>query len=157
MKPTVFHDLAEFGQMEGKKLGTSDWHLISQKRIDDFAEVVGDHQWIHISPERALEAGFGGTIAHGFLILSLAARCCEECFRIENVHRSLNYGLDRVRFPHPVQAGQRVRAHVSLKTFNESTEGARYILEISFEIDGVDKPACVAEKIVFSYNQQTPT
>ena len=131
----------------GKELGVSDWHLVTQERIDQFAEVTGDDQWIHVDPERARETPFGGTIAHGYYTLSLAPRFSYDMFKFEGFSFGLNYGLNRVRFPAPLPVGQKVRMRATLKALEEIPGGAQITTELSFEREGADKPVCVAESL----------
>jgi acyl dehydratase len=131
----------------GKELGVSDWHLVTQERIDQFAEVTGDDQWIHVDPERARETPFGGTIAHGYYTLSLAPRFSYDMFKFEGFSFGLNYGLNRVRFPAPLPVGQKVRMRATLKALEEMPGGAQITTELSFEREGADKPVCVAESL----------
>ena len=131
----------------GKELGVSDWHLVTQERIDQFAEVTGDDQWIHVDPERARETPFGGTIAHGYYTLSLAPRFSYDMFKFQGFAFGLNYGLNRVRFPAPLPVGQKVRMRATLKALEEIPGGAQITTELSFEREGADKPVCVAESL----------
>ncbi|HEY4452219.1 MAG TPA: MaoC family dehydratase [Solirubrobacteraceae bacterium] len=131
----------------GKELGVSDWHLVTQERIDQFAEVTGDDQWIHVDPERARETPFGGTIAHGYYTLSLAPRFSYDMFKFEGFAFGLNYGLNRVRFPAPLPVGEKVRMRATLKALEEIPGGAQITTELSFEREGGDKPVCVAESL----------
>ena len=137
--------LDELKQAEGDDLGTSDWHEVTQEAIDAFADVTGDHQWIHVDPERAKETPFGGTIAHGYYTLSLAPRFMEEIFALEGFAFAINYGLNKVRFPAPLPVGQRVRMRAKLKSLEEIPGGAQMTVEATFEREGGEKPVCVAE------------
>ena len=143
--------LDELKQAEGEDLGTSDWHEVTQEAIDAFADVTGDHQWIHVDPERAKDAPFGGTIAHGFYTLSLAPRFNEQIYRLEGFAFAVNYGLDRVRFPAPLPVGSRVRMHSRLKALALVPGGAQITVEVTFEREGGDKPVCVAETLARVY------
>jgi acyl dehydratase len=131
----------------GEELGVSDWHLVTQERIDQFAEVTGDDQWIHIDPERARETPFGGTIAHGYYTLSLAPRFSYDMFKFEGFAFGLNYGLNRVRFPAPLPVGEKVRMRAKLIGLEEIPGGAQITTELTFERDGGEKPVCVAESL----------
>jgi acyl dehydratase len=131
----------------GSELGVSDWHLVTQERIDQFAEVTGDDQWIHIDPERARESPFGGTIAHGYYTLSLAPRFSYDMFKFEGFAFGVNYGLNRVRFPAPLPVGDRVRMRAKLVGLEEISGGAQILTELTFEREGGEKPVCVAESL----------
>jgi acyl dehydratase len=135
----------------GETLGTSDWHEVSQDDIDAFADVTGDHQWIHVDPERAKDTPFGGTIAHGYYTLSLAPMLTEQVMSLEGFAFAINYGLNKVRFPAPVPVGSRVRAHVKLASLEEIPGGAQIMLELTFEVEGGEKPACVAQTVARVY------
>ena len=111
--------LDELKQAEGEDLGTSDWHEVTQEAIDAFADVTGDHQWIHVDPERAKETPFGGTIAHGYYTLSLAPALNEQIFALEGFAFAVNYGLNKVRFPAPLPVGSRVRMRAKLKRLED--------------------------------------
>src|ERR1700734_3560210 len=110
----IFHNLDEFAKAAGPELGASDWLTVDQERIDEFAEATGDHQWIHVDPERAAAGPFGTTVAHGFLTLSLVPYFSTQLRSVEGVRMGINYGLDRVRFPTPVPVGSRLRARATL-------------------------------------------
>jgi acyl dehydratase len=139
--------LEEIKSHVGEELGVSDWHLVTQERIDRFAEVTGDDQWIHVDPERARESPFGGTIAHGYYTLSLAPRFSYDMFRFEGFAFGVNYGLNRVRFPAPLPVGDRVRMRAKLIALEEITGGAQLVTELTFEREGAEKPVCVAESL----------
>ncbi len=134
----------------GEQLGVGDSFTISQERIDAFAEATEDRQWIHVDPERAASGPFGSTIAHGFLTLSLIAGIAPP-FDVEGVRMGINYGLDRVRFISPVPAGSRVRTNSKLLEVTEVAGGVQLKTEVTVEIDGGEKPACVAETLTRLY------
>ncbi len=131
----------------GSELGVSDWHLVTQEKIDEFARVTGDDQWIHVDPERAKASPFGGTIAHGYYTLSLAPRFSYDMFKFEGFAFGVNYGLNRVRFPAPMPVGERVRMRALLKSVEEIPGGAQITSELTFEREGGEKPVCVAESL----------
>ena len=143
--------LDELKQAEGQELGTSDWHEVTQQDIDQFADVTGDHQWIHVDPERAKETPFGGTIAHGYYTLSLAPRFSAQILSLEGFAFAVNYGLNKVRFPAPLPVGSRVRMHAKLKGLEAIPGGAQMTVEVTFEREGGDKPVCVAETLARVY------
>ena len=148
---TTITGLDELKEYEGKELGTSDWHEVTQKDIDQFADITGDHQWIHVDTERAKETPFGGTIAHGYYTLSLAPMFTEQIFALEGFAFAINYGLDKVRFPAPLPVGSRVRMHAKLKALEAVPGGAQMTVEVTFEREGGDKPVCVAETLARVY------
>jgi acyl dehydratase len=143
--------IGELRDSEGDVLGTSDWHEVTQKDIDAFAEVTGDHQWIHVDVERARHTPYGGTIAHGYYTLSLAPRFTEQIMRLEGFAFALNYGLNRVRFPAPLPVGERVRMIARLANLEDIPGGAQITLELTFEREGGGKPVCVAETLARVY------
>ena len=146
-----FHSLEELRAGVGTHLGYSDWLEITQDRVNQFAAATGDHQWIHVNVERAKAGPFGGPIAHGFLTLSLAPGLLKDVWAIEGAKMGVNYGLNKVRFPTPVPVGSKVRAGALLKEVTDVAGGAvQLVLEATFEVQGADKPACVAE-LVFRY------
>lgn len=134
----------------GEEIGVSDWLLISQERINQFAEATNDHQWIHIDPERAATGPFGTTIAHGFLTLSLIADLSPS-LAVSGVRMGINYGLDRVRFMSPVPVDSRIRARSKLLSVHEIDGGVQLKSEVTIELEGVEKPACVAEMLTRLY------
>ena len=142
-----FATLEELRAQVGQSLAESVWVSVEQARIDAFAVATGDRQWIHVDPQRAADGPFGATIAHGFLTLSLLPSLLASAFAIENVRMSLNYGLNRVRFPAPVPSGSRVRARFKLLAFEPLPSGAQLTLEATFEREGSAKPVCVAELV----------
>lgn len=143
--------LDELKHSEGEFLGTSDWHEVTQKDIDAFADVTGDHQWIHLDVERARQTPFGGTIAHGYYTLSLAPNFTDQIMRLEGFAFVINYGLNRVRFPAPVPVGDRVRMSAKLADLEDVPGGAQITLELTFEREGGTKPVCVAESLARLY------
>jgi acyl dehydratase len=143
--------LDELKAAEGDELGISDWHEVTQQAIDAFADVTGDHQWIHVDVERAKETPFGGTIAHGYYTLSLAPMFMERIFALEGFAFAVNYGLNKVRFPAPVPVGSRVRMRAKLANLEEVPGGAQMTVEATFEVEGGSKPVCVAETLARVY------
>jgi len=143
----TFAHLAELGALEGHEIGTSDWVVVDQARIDQFAHATGDAQWIHVDPARAAAGPFGATVAHGFLTLSLLSELLAASFTIADVRMGLNYGLDRVRFPSPVPVDSRLRAHCRLATYEAIEGGAQLTITVTVEREGGAKPACVAQWI----------
>jgi acyl dehydratase len=138
-------------QAAGEILGTSDWHEVTQDAINDFADVTGDHQWIHVDPDRAKDTPFGGTIAHGYFTLSLAPKLTAEIFAMDGFAFAVNYGLNKVRFPAPVPVGSKVRAQARVAKLEDVPGGAQMTLELTFEREGGEKPVCVAETLVRVY------
>src|SRR5215204_1055967 len=136
--------LDELKKAEGEELGVSDWHAVSQKQVNTFADATGDHQWIHVDPVRAKDGPFGGPIAHGFLTLSLAVTFWTELLEVEGVSTKVNYGLDKVRFVSPVPVGARVRMNAVVAEVTEVAGGYQLAVDQTIEIDGGAKPAVVA-------------
>jgi acyl dehydratase len=143
----TLNGLDEVKTYVGKELGVSDWLLVTQAKIDAFAAVTGDDQWIHIDPERAAQSPFGSTIAHGYFTLSLAPRFSYDMFKFEGFAFGINYGLNRVRFPSPLPVGQQVRMRAVLKSVEDMAGGAQITTELTFELEGAEKPVCVAESL----------
>ena len=135
----------------GKELGVSDWLEVTQETINRFAEVTGDDQWIHLDVERAKQSPLGGTIAHGYYVLSLAPRFSYDMFTFEGFGYGLNYGLNRVRFPAPMPVGGKVRMRARLMAVDEIPGGAQITIESTFELEGSAKPVCVAESLARVY------
>ncbi|RAG81619.1 dehydratase [Streptacidiphilus pinicola] len=148
---TIFATLEDLAAAVGTELGSSDWHVVDQKRVDLFAEATGDHQWIHVDPERAKSGPFGTTIAHGYLTLSLIPVLAKECYGVEGIRMAVNYGSDKVRFPAPVPVGSSVRATAELVSADEVPGGLQVV--VRFTITGKDggKPHCVADTITRFY------
>jgi acyl dehydratase len=143
----TINGIDELKSRVGEELGVSDWHEVTQDKIDAFAEVTGDDQWIHIDPERAKETPFGGTIAHGYYTLSLAPRFSYDLFKLDGVAFGLNYGLGKVRFPAPLPVGDKVRMRMELQDVADIPGGAQITMKLTFEREGGDKPVCVAESL----------
>lgn len=144
----TFTDLAELEAAVGEELGTSDWFEVTQEKVDQFADATDDHQWIHVDAERAADGPFGGTIAHGYMTVSLIPALSASIFSVETDGPRLNYGLNKVRFPHPVKVGKRVRATATLAELTDVSAGKQLVVRYTIEIEGEDKPACVAETVV---------
>jgi acyl dehydratase len=132
---------------EGEALGPTDWISIDQDRIDLFADATGDHQWIHVDPARAAGGPFGAPIAHGFLTLSLANLFLPQLLVVESFSMGVNVGLDKVRFPSPVKVGSRIRGRGEIVAAVEAGEGVQVVVRITVEVDGSEKPACVADTV----------
>jgi acyl dehydratase len=143
----VFTSLVEIKAAAGTVLGVSGWLTIEQDRIDRFAEATGDLQWIHVDRERAASGPFGTTIAHGYLTLSLVPYFGSQNYRIEGARMAVNYGLNKVRFITPVRVGSRLRGVSELVSVDELESGAQLLFRTTVEIEGADRPACVAEAI----------
>ena len=151
---TKFKELTELKNFIGKELGLTSWMQMSQKKIDDFAEITDDKQWIHTDPEKsALYSPYKKTVAHGFLVLSMVSRISFNAFSIKNVVAGINYGLDRVRFPNATKSDSAYRGRVSLMEFTVIPGGAKYKLKIVIEIQGEEKPACIAEFLALAYTK----
>ncbi|MFC7343307.1 MaoC family dehydratase [Saccharopolyspora griseoalba] len=141
----VFSSKQEILDAKGETLGTSDWLTITQEQVNTFADATHDHQWIHVDLDKAAEGPFGGPIAHGFLTLSLLPKLNSETYKVDNARMGINYGLNKVRFPSPVPVGARVRATNELIDATEIEGGLQLTVKATVEIEGSDKPACVAE------------
>ncbi|NKY31660.1 MaoC family dehydratase [Nocardia speluncae] len=143
----VFQGIDEVAAAVGTHLGYSDWVEVTQARIDAFAGATGDHQWIHVDPERAAAGPYGSTIAHGYLTLSLLPALGATIFDIDGVRMKINYGMNKVRFPAPVPVGSKIRCGARLESLERTSKGANLITTYTIEIDGAQRPALVAETI----------
>ena len=152
-----FQTLAELGRCVGTEVAVSDWERVTQERIDLFAQATGDHQWIHVDPARAASGPFGGTIAHGFLTLSLLPMFMGRTIAVRDAQMSVNYGLNRVRFTAPVPVGSEVRVRLTLLGCDAMPDGDTQVTwQATFERKGSDRPVCVAEQISRRYPQRKP-
>ena len=142
-----FASLADLTGAAGEHLGYSSWHEVTQEQVNQFADATGDHQWIHVVVDRAKAGPFGTTIAHGYLVLSLLPMLASEVYRVGGVRMGINYGLNRVRFPNPVATGSRVRAGVELVSVDQIDGGVQIVSKVTVELDGAEKPCCVAEAV----------
>jgi acyl dehydratase len=143
-----FNSVASVLAALGSALGTTDWMLIDQARIDQFAQATGDHQWIHVDPERAKSGPFGATVAHGYLTLSLANLFLPQLVSYQGLKMGVNYGCDKVRFPAPVRVGSRIRGRGDVVAAEAiQGDGVQVTVRITVEIDGSDKPGCVVDTI----------
>ena len=143
----VFEGLDQVEAAVGEHVGYSEWMEITQERIDAFADATGDHQWIHVDPERAAQGTYGATIAHGYLTLSLIPVLGNEVVEITGFRMMINYGTDKVRFPAPVPVGSRIRAGVELVSLERKASGVQLISRVTVEVEGGDRPAVVADTI----------
>jgi acyl dehydratase len=148
---TTITGIDELRAAVGRDLGVTDWREITQAEVDAFADATGDHQWIHVDPERAARSPLGGTIAHGLFTLSLAPAMTDSLLSFEGFAFALNYGYNRVRFPGPVPVGARVRLRARLANVEDIPGGAQVTIVQTFEREGVDKPVCVAESLARVY------
>jgi acyl dehydratase len=144
----IFSSLDEFVMARGEVLGTSDWLAVEQERIGQFADATGDHQWIHVDPDRAKSGPFGKTIAHGFLTLSLLPVFFQQIYRVDGVRMAVNYGLNKVRFPAPTPVGSKLQATSQLVDVTQLEGAAQAVLSTTIEAEGAEKPVCVAESVV---------
>lgn len=145
----VVQGITELTGLAGQELGVSDWLQVDQERIQLFADATGDQQWIHVDPERAAGGPFGTTIAHGYMSLALFSVMADQIYRVDGLELTVNYGLDKVRFPAPVPVGSRIRSRVELLAVTPSDRGVRAFVRHTMELEGSDRPACVAEQIRF--------
>ncbi len=148
---TTLTGLDGLREAEGRELGVTAWREITQAEVDAFAEATGDHQWIHVDPERAAASPLGGTIAHGLLTLSLAPAMTASLLSFEGFAFALNYGYDRVRFPAPLRVGARLRMRATLASVTDIPGGAQITIVQTFEVEGGTKPVCVAESLARVY------
>ncbi|MEV0849031.1 MaoC family dehydratase [Streptomyces sp. NPDC049954] len=146
-EPKVFSSVEELRGAVGEQLGYTDWTEIDQRRIDLFAEATGDHQWIHVDPEKAKEGPFGTTIAHGYLTLSLLPLFAPQLLAVEGVKMGVNYGTNKVRFPAPVPVGSRLRSTARISEVTDVPGGVQVAMAFTVEREGGEKPVCVAESV----------
>ena len=148
----TFQTLAELTALVGQDIAVSEWTTVTQQQVDLFAEATGDHQWIHVDPERAKAGPFGAPIAHGYLTLSLLPLLFAQALEVQNTRMGVNYGLNKVRFITPVPAGSRVRGRLKLLSSEPvAGDGVQQAWEVTVEIEGQAKPACVAESLARNF------
>ncbi len=145
--PTLFQNPAELKRAVGRHLGYSDWLEITQDRIDRFADATGDHQWIHVDPERAKDGPFGACIAHGYLTVSLVNLFLPQIVEVQGISMGVNYGADKLRFPAPVPVGSQIRGSAELVEVEEVKGAVQARIRVTVEIEGRDRPACVIDTI----------
>jgi len=144
--------VAELRELVGQEIAVTDWLTVNQERVNQFAEATGDHQWIHLDVERSKkESPYGTTIAHGFLTLSLLPMIMQSAISMPEAKLSVNYGLNKVRFPAPVPVGSKVRGRLTLKDVEDIEGGVQVTWTVTLEREGGDKPVCVAESIARRY------
>src|SRR3954452_4316619 len=148
---TTVNGIDELKAMQGKHLGWSDFVEITQEQVNTFADATGDHQWIHVDPERAKAGPFGGPIAHGYLTLALAPALLPQIIQVGGIQMAVNYGLNKLRFPSPVPVGSKLRLGATLANVEDIAGGVQVTMELTFEVEGKDKPSCVAECIYRYY------
>lgn len=148
----IYRGITDLEAAVGIELGPSEWFAVEQGRVDGFADVTEDHQWIHVDTEKAAGGPFGATIAHGFLSLSLVPYFVSRLRRIEGAKMGVNYGLDRVRFPSPVRVGSRIRARTVVRTADRIDENSiQLVMRTTIEVEGSEKPGCVADLVSRHY------
>jgi len=146
--PVIISSIDELERAVGEEVGPGAWFTVEQRRIDGFADATNDHQWIHVDRERAAAGPYRGTIAHGFLTLSLVPYLANQIRRFDNIARGVNYGLNKVRFPAPVPAGSRIRARLTVTECERiGADAAQVVTRVVVEVEGSDKPACVCETV----------
>ncbi|MGW0432257.1 MaoC family dehydratase [Micromonospora sp. NPDC003197] len=143
----TFTTPSELVAATGQILGPGQWHPVEQGRVDLFADATDDHQWIHVDAERAVSGPFGGTVAHGYLTLSLLPALVRDVYRVEGLRMGVNYGLNRVRFPAPLRTSSRIRATVRIDEVTEVADGVQLVNTVTVESDSGGKPVCVAETV----------
>lgn len=143
----IFTSLDDLQAAVGTALGPTEWITVEQSRVNAFAEATGDHQWIHVDVDRARQGPFGATIAHGYLTLSLCSLFLPQMMRVDVSGMGINYGLDRVRFPAPVRVGNRIRGRGEIVSASPVAGGVQVVVRVSIEVEGSDRPACVADTI----------
>jgi acyl dehydratase len=147
---TTVQGIAGLRERVGQHLGYSEWVEITQEQVNQFADATGDHQWIHVDPERAKSGPFGGPIAHGYLTLSLGPMLMPQILSVKGISMAVNYGAGKVRFPSPVPVGAKLRLGAELQSVEDVAGGAQVTMVFTFEVEGAPKPSCVAE-IIFRY------
>ncbi|GAT67805.1 maoC family dehydratase [Planomonospora sphaerica] len=143
----IFSNIQELKAAVGEHLGHTEWRTVTQEQVNLFADATGDHQWIHVDVEAAAKGPFGGTIAHGYLSLSLLPSFMMELFRVDGLAMGINYGLDKVRFPSPVPVGARVRCGAELVDLKGTPSGYLSKIKMTVEVEDRPRPACVAETL----------
>jgi acyl dehydratase len=148
--PVTVHAVEEFHELQGRHLGYSQWHVVDQPRVDLFADATEDHQWIHVDPVRAAEGPYGGTIAHGYLTLSMAPVLLHDVLQVEGMRFGVNYGCNKVRFPAPVKVGAKLRLGAQVADVEDVQGGVQVVLDLTLETEGSTKPSCIAQ-VVYRY------
>ena len=143
----IFHSAEELRAAAGREAGPTDWITVEQSRVDEFADATDDHQWIHVEPARAASGPFGTTIAHGYLTLSLVNFFLPNLVRVEGAKMGVNYGTNKVRFPAAVKVGARIRGRAQVLEATDVSGGVQIVVRITIEIEGGERPACVADTI----------
>jgi acyl dehydratase len=152
----TFAATTELAGAIGEVLGPGPWHRVDQDRINTFADATGDHQWIHTDPERAATGPYGGTVAHGYLTLSLLPALMRDLYRVDGVRMGINYGLNRVRFPAPLRTGDAVRVSAEIVAVDPVPGGVQVVTRVTVEPDRGGKPCCVAETVTRLYPEEEP-
>lgn len=146
-EPIMYDGISGFEKRIGEHLGYSGWRQVTQKEIDLFAEATGDHQWIHVDPDRAAKGPYGRTIAHGYLTLSLVPVLVQQIYKVTGLSMQVNYGVDKLRFPAPVPVDSHIRAGAELIKLDRNDKGGRATVRVTVEVQGSNRPACVVDTI----------
>jgi acyl dehydratase len=149
--PRIFADLTSFSKAVGEHLGYSEWRVVSAEDVLAFADVTGDHQWIHVDPVRAATGPFGVQVAHGFFVLALIPEISAQVYEVRGLAMAVNYGLNKVRFPAPTPVGSRIRGGVQLTECTEVEGGVQVVMTVTITVEGAPKPSCVAESVARFY------
>jgi acyl dehydratase len=144
----TFDSVKDLPGAVGEHLGYSDWVTVTQEQVNQFADATGDHQWIHVDPERAKKGPFGGPIAHGYLTLAIISTLMKDIYRVDGLAMAINYGTEKVRFPAPLPVGSSVRAGGELVSVRETAQGFQLVVRMTVEAQGIAKPVCVADAVV---------
>ncbi|GGM62297.1 MaoC family dehydratase [Microbacterium saperdae] len=147
MSVRMIDGVRELRTLVGSELGVSPWLEVAQDRVDAFADITEDRQWIHVDPEMAADGPFGGTVAHGYLTLALLPTLAARTYRVDDISAVVNYGLERVRFPRPIRVGEHIRDRITLASMGEFRAGARLVIDHYVEVRGSTSPACVAQTV----------
>ncbi len=143
----LFEDISELENMAGREIGVSGWHTLEQSQIQAFADATLDQQWIHTDPDRAAAGPFGATVAHGYLSLSMLPYLASQVYRVQGAAMIINYGLNKVRFPAPAKVNSRIRDRLTLVSVTGTANGRQLQFQHRIELEGSDKPACIAETV----------
>lgn len=150
----IINGISELDSLVGSEIGVGEWFEIAQDQVTAFADATHDHQWIHVDPRRAADGPYGATVAHGYLTLSLLPFLAHKIYKVSGLRMTVNYGLNKVRFPSPVRVGSRVRDRLTLVSLTPTSQGGQAVFRHHVEIDGEARPGCVAETVSLLIGQE---